>query len=342
MTMNLAEGAVLVRASDGCIVYTNPRFEELFGYGPKELIGEPVTVLNAGSEQEASELAQTIIGQLTLSGRYRGELKNVRKDGSEFWCSTSVSAFDHEDFGKVWIAVHTDITERKQLEEKNAQALRDKEVLLKEIHHRVKNNLQVISSLFSLQRERTQNEELRRMLDESRTRVQSIALVHEHLYRSPDLAVVDFDQYLRSLVFAIRESYGAERVEFEVDASDVVLDVEEAVPCALLVCELVSNALKHAFAGGPGKVRVTARHEGLNLCVLEVADDGRGVPADFDWMNARSLGLRLVRALSHQLRGTTVLDRSAGTCFRIRFALRHPRAASTTTPAHALGHPGPS
>jgi PAS domain S-box-containing protein len=204
-----------------------------------------------------------------------------------------------------------------------AQALDEKEVLLKEIHHRVKNNLQVISSLFSLQRQRTQNLELRSLLDESRTRIESIALVHEQLYRSADLAAIDFDEYLRNLVDAIRSSYGAGAITTEVSARNVLLEIEQAVPCALLVCELVSNSFKHAFGKGSGKVWVRAERDAEGFCVLEVGDDGHGLPADLDWTKTHSLGLRLVYGLIRQLRATTTVHSSNGTSFRLRFPFWH-------------------
>ncbi len=323
VTTNLAEGVTLIRASDARIIYTNPRFEAMMGYGPGELVGRPIHTINAKSDIAPEEQARRIIAELRRAGAWHGEIKNVRKDGSELWSAASVVELDHEEQGKIWISVHSDITERKELEEKNARALREKEVLLKEIHHRVKNNLQVISSLFALQRERTDNDALKTLLDESRMRVQSIALVHEQLYGSADLAVVDLDEYLRGLVGAIGSSYGAEHVRIEASARNVVLDVEEAVPCALLISEIVSNSLKHAFPGRAGTVWVQAHREDGDRCVLEVADDGVGIPADFDWSTARSLGLRLVRSLAHQLRGTVEVDRSKGTRFVIRFPLRH-------------------
>ena len=325
MTTNLADGVVLTRASDATIVYTNRRFEAMFGYEPGGLIGKPAAALNARGEQSPEQQAELIIAQLRRSGAWHGEVKNLRRDGSEFWCAASVSTFEHEEYGTVWIAAHSDITERRRLEEKNAQALRDKEALLKEVHHRVKNNLQVISSLFSLQRERTESSDLKQLLEESQTRVESIALVHEQLYRSADLAAIDLDEYLHALALAIRSTYGATQVEMEIDASDVTLNAEEAVPCALLVCELVSNSLKHAF-GGAGKVWIRACRDARGQCTLEVADNGRGIPPEFDWTKARSLGLRLVQGFARQLRGAVELDRSSGTRFIVKFALhRHQR-----------------
>jgi PAS domain S-box-containing protein len=333
MTTHLSEGAILIRATDATIVYANPRFEAMFGYAPRELIGKPVHVLNAPGDLGAEERARHIVAELDRQGIWQGELENIRKDGARFWCRASVSTFEHEEHGRVWISVHSDITERKSLEEQNERALRDKEILLKEIHHRVKNNLQVISSLFSLQEERTQSAELKSLLDESRTRVQAIALVHDQLYRSADLAVIDFDEYLRGLVAAIGSSYGAQLVEITASAEGVVLEVEVAVPCALLVCELVSNSLKHAFAGGPGKVQVRAHRDRDGFCVLEVADDGCGIATDLDWAKSRSLGLRLVQSFVRQLRGTLTLDRSSGTRFTARFPLGQTERARRPRPA---------
>lgn len=341
VTAHLSEGVALVRASDSTILYVNRRFETMFGYAPDELVGLPASVLDATSELVV-EQATRITEQLERSGSWQGEIESVRKDGSLFLCAVSLSTYDHERYGKVRISVRWDITERKLLEQKNAQALRDKEVLLREIHHRVKNNLQVISSLFSLQRERTDNPELGMLLDESQTRVQSIALVHEQLYLSADLAAIDLDRYLRTLVSAVRSSYGADAVEIDASAQGVVLDVEQAVPCALLTCELISNSIKHAFGGGPGKVWVRAERDEQGYCVLEVRDDGRGIPEDFDWKSVRSLGLRLVQALTRQLRGTIELDRSQGTCFRVRFPLPEhgPNPRRDGPSSDELGRPG--
>lgn len=316
---NLAEGAILIRVADTTIVYANPRFEAMFGYARDELLGQRVEVLDA---EAPVETAAAIVAQLRSAREWHGEIKNKRKDGTHLWCAVSVSTFDHEEYGKVWISVHSDITARKLLEDKNLRSLREKEILLREVHHRVKNNLQVISSLFSLQRERTENAELRALLDESRMRVQSIALVHEQLYRSSELAAIDFDEYLRSMLAAIRSSYGATRVELVVDAKGVLLEAEQAVPCALLVSELVSNALKHAFVGATdGKVWVHAQRDEHGRCRLEVADNGRGIPEELEWTKARSLGLRLVQSFARQLRGVIELDCKGGTRFTVTFPL---------------------
>lgn len=328
---HLAEGVLLVRADDELIVYTNPRFDEMFGYGPGELLGRHVAVINAPGALSAREVADEIHWRLRTAGVWHGEIENIKKDGTRFWCYASVSTFDHPRLGPVWVAVRTDITERKRLEEERAVALGEKEVLLKEIHHRVKNSLQVISSLFYLQAQRTKDPRLRPLLDESRGRVQSIALVHDQLYRSRSLARIDFGEYLRSLVAGIEATYGASAVEgagragrigVRVEAGGVFLDIEHAVPCGLLVSELVSNAYKHAFPGDRGgQVRVAVREEGKAI-VLEVADDGVGIPEGIDFRGRSTLGLQLVDRLTKQLRGVVTLARSSGTHFTVRFRPR--------------------
>lgn len=319
ITANLAEGVIMVCTTNFTIVYANTRFEQMFGYGPRELIGKPIHTLNAPGDLEPAERSAQIVDHLSRENPWHGENENVRKDGTTFFCYASVSAFEHPELGRVWICMYTDITERKRLEEANLCSLREKEVLLKEVHHRVKNNLQIISSLFYLQRQRATAPQIKSLLDEGRSRIQAIALIHEQLYQSASLAIIDLDDYLRRLTAALRSMYGARKVEIETCAAGVALELEQAVPCALLISELVSNSLKHAFASHPGRVSVRARRAADGEIILEAADDGAGIPESLDWRNAGSLGLQLVQSLVKQLRGTIELNRSAGTCFIVRF-----------------------
>lgn len=319
---HLSEGILLHRTEDAEIVYANPRFEEMFGYSPGELIGKHLSVIHAPGALSPEQAAEGRARQLRRSGMWSGEIESIKNDGTHFWCHESASTFDHPQFGPVWVSVHTDISERKRLEEERALVLREKDVLLKEIHHRVKNNLQVLSSLFHLQAQRSEDPELRQLLGESQGRVQAIALVHDQLYRSDNLAEIDFGDYLRAVGAGIQATYGARRIKVEVNARGVLLDIEHAVPCGLLASELVSNALKHAFPGGrAGRVEVSAREDGERTIVLEVADDGVGIPEGVDWGGGRTLGLKLVQALTAQLQGTIALDRSRGTRFTVQFQL---------------------
>jgi PAS domain S-box-containing protein len=216
-----------------------------------------------------------------------------------------------------------DIAERMRLEEEQARQYAERAVLLKEIHHRVKNNLQVISSLFYLQGERTQNATVRRLLDESRGRLQTIALIHDKLYRSEHLAFIDFGEYLQDLTATLTSAIGiqAPNVSVRVEADHVFLDIDRAMPCALIINELVSNSIRHAFPGGrSGEVRIAVRQTDVSLD-LEVADDGIGFPDDLDFRNVITLGLQLVTTLAHQLRAEVELERGGGTTFRIRLPL---------------------
>jgi two-component sensor histidine kinase len=194
-------------------------------------------------------------------------------------------------------------------------SLNEKEVLLKEIHHRVKNNLQVISSLLSLQGDYAGDEASAKLFGESQDRIRAMALVHEKLYQSKDLARVDFAEYVRSLTQYLLQSHRADTssIALEIDAEVIQLSLDAAIPCGLIVNELVSNALKHAFpAGTTGEVRVTLRSEG-DTVKLSVRDNGVGLPDDLDLGYTETLGLQLVNSLVRQLDGTMTVDGKDGT-----------------------------
>jgi two-component sensor histidine kinase len=201
-------------------------------------------------------------------------------------------------------------------------SLREKEVMLKEIHHRVKNNLQVISSLLNLQARYLPDPAARAIFTQSRNRVQSIALVHERLYESAYLAHVDFGKYTTVLLDNIFETYGAEGrgISKTVDMGDASLTVDLAVPCGVIVNELVTNAIKHAFPDERrGTVQVSLSGSAEGELVLTVADDGVGMAADIDPRNTASLGLDLVFTFAEQLNAVVDVGREGGTSFRFRF-----------------------
>jgi PAS domain S-box-containing protein len=215
-----------------------------------------------------------------------------------------------------------DVTERKQGEERIKTSLGEKEVLLKEIHHRVKNNMQVISSLVSLQADGSEDEAVRGLLRDVTDRVRSMALVHEKLYQSSDLARVDFAEYARSLLSYLWRAHGASisGVRLDLDLEPVSLAVDAALPCGLILNELAGNALKHAFRGrSECQVTVSLRGSATGQVRLRVRDNGVGLPAGLDWRKTRSLGLRLVQMLSGQLGGTVEVRGGEGTAFEITF-----------------------
>jgi PAS domain S-box-containing protein len=215
-----------------------------------------------------------------------------------------------------------DITARKQAEEQLRASLREKEVLLQEIHHRVKNNLQVVSSLLSLQAEQTKDRQTFEAFRGSQNRIRSMALIHEKLYQSPDLARVDFAEYLQSLAAALCRSYGADvrGISLSIQTDKILLGIDTATPCGLLLNELISNALKHAFpAGRAGEIRIEFRVNGDKQCILRVSDNGVGFPQDLEFRTMESLGLQLVNTLVRQLAGSIKLERAGGTSFEITF-----------------------
>ncbi|PYI87115.1 MAG: hypothetical protein DME26_07170 [Verrucomicrobia bacterium] len=209
--------------------------------------------------------------------------------------------------------ISRDITERKRVEQHLQAALQEKEVLIQEVHHRVKNNLQVVSSLLNLQSNTVQDAQTREAFRESRDRIKSMALIHEKLYQSTDLARIEFSEYLRDLLVELFRSYGpkASAIRLQVEAPPVRLDLNTAVPVGLILNELVSNCLKHAFPGGKsGLVRIELQTEQATQFRLAVRDNGVGFPPDFDLGNIPTLGLRLVRILISQLGGALVIQRS--------------------------------
>ena len=213
-----------------------------------------------------------------------------------------------------------DITERRNADDLVLRSLKEKEVLLKEIHHRVKNNMQVIYSLLNLQAKGIEDAAIRAMFEESRNRVHSMALIHEKLYKSADLAHIDFKEYLTSLLYRIADTYKRKDVVFSVEMEPLALDVNVGIPCGLIVNELVSNSLKHAFPDGKkGTIRVGINKNGNGSNVLVVADNGVSIPETVDFRNTTSLGLQLVTVLSGQINGTISLSKAEGTEFIITF-----------------------
>jgi two-component sensor histidine kinase len=214
------------------------------------------------------------------------------------------------------------VSEQEATLERQTTLLQQRDTMLREIHHRVKNNMQVMSSLLSLQSRTASNPETTRMLGENQNRIQSMALLHEILYQSDDLALVDFAKYVRRMVDHLFRSYGVDnrqiRLHIEMDA--VGLELDDALPCGLLISEVISNSLKHGFPDGrEGEVRILLRRTSTAKVALVLSDNGVGLPPDMDWMTSRSLGLRLVRALAQQLRANLDIRSQGGTEVKLVF-----------------------
>jgi PAS domain S-box-containing protein len=307
---------------DGAIRYTNPRLSEIFGYTHEEASALPFErIIHPDDLQKVSEeIARWMQG---IEGAKNITFRGVKKDGTpvdlEIYSSNMLYQGRPATYGTV-----IDITGRKQLENQIRDSLREKEVLLKEIHHRVKNNMQVISSLLSVQSQNITDETVRGLFKESQNRIRSIALVHELLYRSEKLDQIEYGAYLKKMFVPLFESYCVDqrKVAMEIEARDTMITIEKAVPCSLIVNELITNSLKHAFPGGrKGEIRIGFRLDAESgMYVLDYQDDGIGLPGELDVTSCTTLGLRLVHGLTKQLQGTIgVGNQGGGTHFHITF-----------------------
>jgi PAS domain S-box-containing protein len=299
---------------------------QMFGCSNKELLygrhpGEFSPPFQPNGQDSSSILKHRIAAAMQ-TGSCRFDWVHRRIDGSEFPAEVLLNAVEIN--GKKMIqAVVRDITDRKRDEDRIKASLAEKEVLLKEIHHRVKNNLQVISSLLKLQSRYIQDSRVIEMLKESQNRVRSMALVHEQLYQSKDLSKIDLARYIQNLAHNLFQAYeiDAKGIELQTIVAPRSLNIDTAVPCGLIINELVTNSLKYAFVGHDrGTIKIDFIIEDERVCVLTVSDSGIGFPKDLDYRNARTLGLRLVVSLVRQLRGQIQLLETAGTAFRITFS----------------------
>ena len=201
-------------------------------------------------------------------------------------------------------------------------ALREKELFLREAHHRIKNNLQIIASLLSLQASYVSDPLIRDMFTDSQDRVRSMALIHEALSQSGDMGEIDFAVYIQQLTSQLMRIYNGEsdRITLQLRLDDLFLDVNKATPCGLILNELLCNALKHAFpTGRSGEIHIDLKVEEAQQVTLLVSDSGVGLPVELDFLNAETLGLQLISTLTEQLEGTLTLDRSNGTIFKLTF-----------------------
>jgi PAS domain S-box-containing protein len=319
-----APDGIVVVDSHGTIVIVNSQTERLFGYTREELIGQPVEMLvpdSVRATHESYRVNYAADPKLRPMGAGRS-LSGRTKAGDEFPVEISLSPLV-TDQGRMVMSIIRDITERRKAEETIQASLREKEALLREIHHRVKNNLQVTSSLLRLQAAAVADAPTREMFEETENRIRSMALVHEKLYQSTNLSRIDFADYVRSLGDLLFRSsaINPENVTLVVSGPETFLSIEVAVPCGLIVNELLSNALKHAFPENRrGQIRVQLDARPDNWTCVSIRDDGIGFPMNFDLARTGTLGLQLVHALVQQIDGRITIEAvKPGACFMIDF-----------------------
>ncbi|MBU7019229.1 MAG: PAS domain S-box protein [Theionarchaea archaeon] len=318
---NANDGIVYVD-NKGIILDINEKTEDLLGYRREDVVGKLFYDIEFCDPRDLPRVID-VFSRTMATGELVSlmELEMNHADGSKVFVEVSTRLIRNQGETEGLLSILRDITERKQTEEKIKASLKEKEVLLREIHHRVRNNLQIISSLLSLQSSYMTDDQYAEMLKECQNRIRTMALIHERLYRSDNLAKIDFNTYIESLVHELVRSYGVNTdfITVRIDVDKISLGVDAAIPCGLIINELVSNCMKHAFPGGKGEITV-ALHCSDGKIELIVKDNGIGIPETLDIRNTETLGLRLVTILTEdQLNGTVILLRDGGTEFRIIF-----------------------
>lgn len=315
--------SILTTDLEGNIVYASPQTLKMHGFeNPQELTGKSIFQLIS---PDCRDKAKYDLEKTLSNGILRNlEYKLLKKDGSQFigeWNTAAV--LDTHERPVAFMATARDITHHKKIKKQMQASIHEKEVLLKEIHHRVKNNLQIISSLLNLQSMHIKDDNKAfEVFKESQNRVKTMAIVHEKLYQSGNFAQINFSQYIHNLISSIFSSYGVktEDIKLKITGKDVFLDINTAIPCGLIINELVTNSIKHAFSpGSSGEIHVEFEKTD-DECVLIVQDNGKGLPDEFDVEKTDTLGMELVKNLVYQLEGKLEVIIGEGAIFRISFS----------------------
>ncbi len=314
-----ANDAVFLETLDGKILEVNHKACELLGYSSSEFLN--LTVNDIVPEQIHEKFPELIKKELAKGG-FNIEAENIHKDGTVIPVEVSTSLMKVDQQSLV-LAIVRDITERKLAEEKIKKSLKEKEILLKEIHHRVKNNLQIISSLLYLQTSDLKDSQVSNIIIESQNRIRSMAMIHEKLYKSENLAKIVFSEYIKDLTIFLYRCYSlnTDIVKLKMDTGNILLDIDTAIPCGLIINELVTNTLKYAFPENrKGKINIKFFTNNNKDYEFIISDSGIGLPDNFQLETCESLGLRLVNNLVDQLKGSLEIDKEGGTTFRITFS----------------------
>ena len=319
--INSSLDMIIATNKKGVITEFNKAAEKKFAFQSEEILGKGVKCL-FGKPEDRFKLEEELING---KGIYTGEVIGKTRMGDKFLAYISASVLKKET-GEVigMMALLRDLTESQKTEKDLKESLRQKEVLLKEVHHRVKNNLQVISSILNLQSSYTRDKQVLDILTESQNRIKSMAFIHEHLYQANDFTNIKFSDYILNLTHNLMQSYQteSETIELDTDIADVTISLDQAIPCGLIVNELVSNALKHAFDGEERKRKKTIfvmLKKKSEIIEIEIKDNGNGLPENIDFKNTESLGLQLVMSLTEQINGEITLDKKNGTNYNISF-----------------------
>ncbi|WP_048190318.1 histidine kinase dimerization/phosphoacceptor domain -containing protein [Methanobacterium sp. SMA-27] len=298
----------------------NKAGEELMGHSREELIGK--TDYDFFPKKEADFFTQKdreVLQNKKLVDILE-ETIETKDLGQRILHTKKIPILDKEGNPQYLLGVSEDVTELKQGEIKIRKSLDEKETLLREIHHRVKNNLQIIASLLHLQESTVNDGELENILKESESRVKSMAIVYDKLYQSPNFTDINFKKYIEKLVYDILYTYGIKKgtIKAQMDIEDILLNIDTAIPLGLIINELITNSVKYAFPQKKGTITIQLKSLPEKM-EITIADDGIGIPEDINLENPETLGLQLVKNLVRQIDGEIELDRNHGTEFKIKF-----------------------
>ena len=322
----LAENAhdiIFIISLEDKVEYVNKFAANILGFEPHELVGKlrqnlfPMEI----SEKQRKSIDRAVETQQPVRSESKLALPRC-----EMWLDTSIIPLkDKKEKIFAVMGISRDITRQKNIEEALRSSLNEKEILLKEIHHRVKNNMQIISSLINLQSNYANDEATVKMFEDSKNRIRSMALIHEKLYMSEDISLIEFSKYIKSLTSKLLEFYSSKSrlITINVVSDDITMDIDSAIPCGLIINELVSNAIKYAFPDGrDGNITIKMHIQDQDY-VLSVEDDGVGFPEEIDFKNPKTLGLQIVHTLTQQLDGDIELENNGFTRFKIRFKVKN-------------------
>jgi PAS domain S-box-containing protein len=307
-------------------IFVNTAFEKITGYSANEVIGRDCGFLQRDDREQPGieEIRQAIKNKRSCCVTIR----NYRKDGTMFWNELRISPiYDEQDNITHFIGVQNDVTDRKQAESQIISSLQEKETLLKEIHHRVKNNLLVVSSLLDWQADYITDPAAVKVFEDSQHRIESMALIHEKLYRSKNLGEIDLSEYLETLIGQLSFSFNLDerQININFDLEPIFLNIETATPCGLIISELISNVFEHAFPNNQGgEIWFTVKQNEQKQITITTQDNGVGFPDSLDFENIEkntgSLGLQLICLLTKQLEGEITVSCDHGTKFTLTFA----------------------
>ena len=303
---------------DGSILYVNKAWRETLGYGEEEINRLSIfDIIHPDCKRCGPDFKSVVYGE--KSGRV--ETVFMTKDGTEIIVEGNINSMIEGGRFTGTRGIFRDITLRKKIEAKVERSLREKEVLLSEVHHRVKNNMAIISALLKMQSAYVADPEGRQMLLECRSRIKSMALVHEKLYQTSDFSNIALQDYVQSLTQSIMDMFTVKKnLTIKAFAQGITLNIDTLIPCGLIINELVTNALKYAFEGdGPFEIEVMFMEAEGGMIVLSVSDNGKGLPEGLDLSDTRGLGFQLIRALSSQLNAKVTIERETGATFRFQF-----------------------